>query len=333
MVCEAGNDFTNDHFNLRIASIFVVLGLSALGSFLPLVVLHLKFKVPEVVFFIFRYVGSGVIVSTAFIHLLAEGSKNLSEPCLGSPFTDYPFGALFGLLGVFVMLIFDIIAHRALSKRAHSHNVGYSEIDKLATADHEKVSQLEEGCSQQHAQSLQDQALESSDSEKTEAYYLQILNSIVLEFGIVFHSVFVGLSLAIAGANEFVPLFIAISFHQMFEGLGLGVRFALTRWPANKQYMPWLLSLLYSFTTPIAISIGIGARNSYPPGSATSLLVNGIFSSFCGGILIYNGLIELMYYDFIISGDMKNASIKRVVGAYTCLAAGAGIMALIGKWA
>ena len=45
----------------------------------------------------------------------------------------------------------------------------------------------------------------------------------VLELGIIFHSVIIGVDL---GANQSVstirPLLVALSFHQFFEGVGLG---------------------------------------------------------------------------------------------------------------
>jgi zinc transporter 1/2/3 len=57
-------------------------------------------------------------------------------------------------------------------------------------------------------------------SEKMEVYMAQLTSIFILEFGIVFHSVFIGLTLVVSG-EEFTVLYIVIVFHQTFEGLGL----------------------------------------------------------------------------------------------------------------
>lgn len=74
-------------------------------------------------------------------------------------------------------------------------------------------------------------------------------------------------------------------------------------------------------------------RQSFAPGSQTTLIVNGVFDSISAGILIYTGLVELMAHEFMFSGYMQNAPLKEVFGAFATMAAGAGLMALLGKWA
>ena len=56
----------------------------------------------------------------------------------------------------------------------------------------------------------------------------------ILEFGVIFHSVFIGLTLAVAGSN-FTVLYIVLTFHQTFEGLGLGSRLATAQWQGRKD--------------------------------------------------------------------------------------------------
>ena len=53
-----------------------------------------------------------------------------------------------------------------------------------------------------------------------------ILQCLLLEAGILFHSVFIGLAVSVSTGSAFVVLLIAISFHQTFEGLALGSRIA-----------------------------------------------------------------------------------------------------------
>lgn len=126
-----------------------------------------------------------------------------------------------------------------------------------------------------------------------EEYAAQLTGIFILEFGIIFHSIFIGLTLAVAG-EEFIVLYIVLVFHQSFEGLALGSRLASIQWPQSKRWTPYLLGAGYAISTPIAIAIGLGARTTFSPGSRDFLVVNGVFDSLSAGILIYTGLVELM---------------------------------------
>ena len=170
------------------------------------------------------------------------------------------------------------------------------------------------------------------NDQSKEQYYGQLLNVFVLEFGVMFHSVFIGLSLAVSG-EEFKSLYIVLVFHQMFEGLGLGTRIATTDW-SRHRFTPWILAIAYTLCTPIAIAIGLGVRESYPPGSRRSLITNGVFDSISAGILVYTGIVELMAHEFLYSGEFKGPNgFKRMLWAYFVMCWGAGLMALLGKWA
>lgn len=165
-----------------------------------------------------------------------------------------------------------------------------------------------------------------------ESYAAQLTAIAILEFGVIFHSVFIGLTLAVAG-EEFPTLYVVLVFHQTFEGLALGSRLASIEWPKSKRWTPYWLATGYAISTPIAIAIGLGVRQSFAPGSQTTLIVNGIFDSISAGILIYTGLVELMAHEFMFSGYMQRAPIKEVLAAVGTMALGAALMALLGKWA
>lgn len=128
-------------------------------------------------------------------------------------------------------------------------------------------------------------------------------------------------------------LYIVLSFHQTFEGLALGSRLASIEWPQSKRWTPYLLAIGFAITSPLAIAIGLAVRSLYDPGSAAALIANGVFDSISAGILIYTGLVELMAHDFIFSSHMQQASIREVLGAFGMMCGGAGMMAMLGKWA
>lgn len=339
--CLSTNSYNGKYWEARVSSVPVLFVVSALGSFTPLLAAYsTRFRVPRWIFDAIKYFGSGVIIATGFIHLMAEAAANLSNECLGPPFTEYPFAEGIALIGVFCIFFFDVIAHQRLSVKAKEYlEAGQNgdslmEFESVGRLQNEIPKEVEQetNFSKHTNESTEIKEVDKRDLSKLESIYQKILNCVVLECGIVFHSVFVGLSLTIAG-NDFVTLYIAISFHQFFEGLGLGTRFATTQWPKGKRYVPWVMSLAYSLTTPLAAGIGLIVRRSYPEGSRTALITTGVFDAACGGILIYNSIAELMAFDFMYSGDFKNKSIKHLLVAFVYLTLGAFAMALISKWA
>lgn len=66
----SGNDY-NGRLGARISALFVILIVSTCVTFFPVVAKRVKWlKVPLYVYLFARYFGAGVIVATAFIHLL-----------------------------------------------------------------------------------------------------------------------------------------------------------------------------------------------------------------------------------------------------------------------
>ena len=178
-----------------------------------------------------------------------------------------------------------------------------------------------------HSREHMDNEEFNSDWEKRgllpESYAAQMTAIFILEFGVIFHSIFIGLTLAVAG-EEFITLYIVLVFHQTFEGLGLGTRLAGAPWPKSKRWTPYVLGVCYAFSTPIAIAIGLGVRQTYPPQSQTTLIVNGCFDAISAGILIYTGLIELMAHEFMFSPSMIRAPLRTLFGAFLLMCLGAG---------
>ncbi|KAI8937987.1 hypothetical protein NX059_005665 [Plenodomus lindquistii] len=159
-----------------------------------------------------------------------------------------------------------------------------------------------------------------------------IMQVFLLEMGILFHSIFIGMSLAVAVGNDFTVLLIAIIFHQTFEGLALGVRIADINWkPRSPQ--PWLMALAYGCTTPLGQAIGIATHTLYSPDSEVGLLVVGIMNAISAGFLIFASLVELMSEDFLSDESWKVLRGQRRVIACLLVFAGAFLMSLVGAWA
>lgn len=363
--CDAGIEENDDRMGARISTIFVILATSAIGTFLPILSSKYSFiRLPTWVFFITKYFGSGVIFATGFIHLLQPSNDDLSTDCLGGVWVTYPMAFAFMMISFFVLFLFELVSFHYLDRKlseysdevegeeghTHSH-FGNADLytkkkEDESEEDEDHASQCQDKSETEkskqiypshfsHADVHQDpEVLGTPVSRKDREQYIgQLFGVMVLEFGVVFHSVFVGISLAIAG-DEFVSLYIVLVFHQMFEGLGLGTRIATTNWPKKYKYTPWIMGLIYTLTTPIAIAIGLGVRTSYPPGSSTALIVNGTFDSISAGILIYTAIVELVAHEFLYSNEFKGkGGLKKMFGAYLIMCVGTALMALLGKWA
>ena len=352
--CTPGNDY-DGRMGLRIASIFVILVGSLIGAVFPVYAeRHRGLNVPAWAFFIAKYFGSGVIVATALIHLLAPATDALTNPCLTGPITEYDWVEGIVLMTIFVLFFVELMVMRfAKFGDNHDHSHSHGETTTLDSKKQPDAILPPSPTKDEESQSLSSprhrgshvpgddhlgHSREHTDIEdlhpkfSLEDYSAQMTGIFILEFGVIFHSVFIGLTLAVSG-DEFITLFIVLVFHQTFEGLGLGSRLAATPWPKSKRATPYVLGIAYAFSTPIAIAVGLGLRKSYPPESSTTLIVNGVFDSISAGILIYTGLVELMAHEFMFSSFMRSANIRVVLAAFGCMCLGAGLMALLGKWA
>ncbi|KAF4968627.1 hypothetical protein FSARC_4002 [Fusarium sarcochroum] len=153
----------------------------------------------------------------------------------------------------------------------------------------------------------------------------------LLEGGILFHSVFVGMTIAMT-TDGLVVLLVAIMFHQMFEGLGLGSRIAAVPYPRG-SFRPWLLVLAFGTTAPIGQAIGIASRNSYDPEGELGLIMVGVFNSISSGLLIYAALVNLMVEDFLSEEAQLVMKKKDKIAAFAWVFTGAFGMSVVGAFA
>lgn len=158
------------------------------------------------------------------------------------------------------------------------------------------------------------------------------LQCFLLEMGILFHSVFIGMALSVTVGPPFIVLLIAIIFHQTFEGLALGSRIAVLKWPEG-SWQPWIMALAYGLTTPIGQAIGLGTHTLYAPDSQTGLLMVGIMNAISSGLLVFAGLVELLAEDFLSDESWHTLTGSRRIWACICVFAGAFGMSLVGAWA
>ncbi|GJC89937.1 zinc-regulated transporter 2 [Colletotrichum liriopes] len=155
---------------------------------------------------------------------------------------------------------------------------------------------------------------------------------LLLEGGILFHSIFIGMAISVATGPTFIVFLIAISFHQTFEGLALGSRIAAIQLPRS-SLRPWLMVLAFGGTTPLGQLIGLIVHNLYDPMSQTGLLMVGFMNSISAGLLLFAGLVQLLAEDFLSEKSYKILQGRKRLNAYMAVVGGASLMAIVGAFA
>ncbi|GLB41876.1 putative ZIP Zinc transporter [Lyophyllum shimeji] len=338
--CRSGGG-AEDLLGLRVASIFIILVGSSSGALFPVLARRSSWlHVPKAVFDFAKYFGSGVIIATAFIHLLAPALEALGSPCLSPAWSVYPYALALCLLSIFGIFIVELLAFRwgtaklkklGLHHDHHGHNLPSHaahgpEYNQPATPV--EVPKAADEKSELDSEALQHAHHANTIADNATA---QIIGVAILEFGVALHSILIGLTLAVDPG--FKILFVVLVFHQTFEGLGIGSRLAYMRLPHSYNWVPFAGAVLYGITTPIGIAIGLGARSTYNPGSATASIVSGVLDALSAGILMYTGLVELLAHEFLFNKEMMDGSNKQLVYSVGSMLLGCALMALLGRWA
>ena len=358
----------NGQLGARVSALFVILVVSSAATFFPVVAKRVpRLHIPLYVYLFARYFGAGVIVATAFIHLLDPAYGEIGpQTCVGMTggWAEYswpPAIVLGAVMGIFLLDFgaeryveikygvrseadiqtavtgqgegaagddTDIRRNSAVVNRALSITGGRREHEnrsRPATAG--EVNAYEKKFTETTTDTAE---TEVDETARRLAFSQQIAAFLILEFGVIFHSVIIGLNLGVAG-SEFSTLYPVLVFHQSFEGLGIGARMSTIPFRHGSR-LPWLLCAAYGLTTPISIAIGLGLKTTYNPGSFTANVVSGVLDSMSAGILIYTGLVELLARDFLFN-PLRTKDNKRLTFMMVCVFLGAGLMALLGKWA
>jgi zinc transporter 1/2/3 len=370
---NAGTVDNYDHHNgARISAIFVILFLATVATMFPvLAVRSEKLRIPLYVYLFARYFGSGVIIATAFIHLLDPAYAEIGpQTCVGmtGAWANYSWPPAIAMTSAMCVFLLDFTVECHVQAKYGLENVNvHGDVEGTVTRNSDAEHHPQQQPQRALPSSKQDEGLQGNelpaqgnnpsdvelavvpavpaavvvvekDAKQLAAeraierdFQKQISAFLVLEFGVIFHSIIIGLNLGVAG-SEFRTLYPVLSFHQAFEGLGIGARLSTIPFPHRLRYAPWLLCLLFGMTTPIAIAIGLGLRSTYSPGSFTADVVSGILDSTSAGILLYTGFVEFLARDFMFHPE-RSADRKRVTFMICCLYLGIGLMALLGKWA
>ncbi|KUJ24451.1 Zinc/iron permease [Mollisia scopiformis] len=392
----------------HVFALFLILTLSTLACGFPLVSRRSS-KSPAATRFIFisQHFGTGVLIATAFVHLLPTAFVSLTDPCLPD-FFSVQYRPLAGLIAMFSALVvvgLEMFLTTRGAGHSHSHDwdaldeeedahehsangsakplrkkvngrlgkLGLNRPNDIALEDIDASEGLVAGVSplpvstpdavgtnnhKYHDENDIDSDLDLDELDPTaeafnpsppdrdieqsaaapktlsteEQQKKQMLQCMLLEAGILFHSVFIGMAVSVATGPPFVVFLVAIAFHQSFEGLALGSRIAAINFPRH-SIKPWVMVLAYGTTTPIGQAIGLMVQESYDPQSATGLLMVGFMNAISSGLLVFAGLVQLLAEDFLSDKSYGILKGRRRWEAFGAVLAGATLMAIVGAFA
>ncbi|KAL7318490.1 hypothetical protein PS15m_001728 [Mucor circinelloides] len=338
----------NHEYNMpiRVGALFIIFGTSALGVFTPIIMHRIspydKGSSRDWMLTMGKFFGTGVILATAFVHMLPEALDNFGSPCLDAGWQTYgAFAGVFCMISSFALQLLELAAvaniERIRAKKAaenmsldlektqqSSASLETSSTD--TTAGNSPIEQQQTTVCVDHGH---DHVHSAGLFEEEEAF--KHIGTLILELGIVMHSIIIGITLANTGNDEFITLLIALVFHQFFEGVALGTRINDMNIKGWKR--PALMGILFIIMTPIGCAIGIGIHSSFNPNSSSSILASAILDSLSAGILLYNAYISLMSQEINQNAEFRQAPFLRKFVCFISMYCGAGLMALLGKWA
>lgn len=287
--CGSGRSMEDYNTALHVWALFIVLLVSGTACAFPMIVIKFpNLRIPSSFLFLARHFGTGVLLATAFVHLLPTAFLSLTDPCLPAFWTkSYPaLSGAIALGSVFLVTVVEMIfspgqrlcpgssQQRAASDEANSDadvavatvpndsaggeesatprddleaarqpcrspieamNIGLirdfgplcgrsSSSGRVLTRMDDESARLDqvEAEMQRHSQREKEEKENHGESSLKEGVPLTpeqhqkkaVLQCMLLEMGILFHSVFIGMAMSVSVGKEFVVLWIAISFHR-----------------------------------------------------------------------------------------------------------------------
>ncbi|KAF4337530.1 zinc transporter [Fusarium beomiforme] len=311
---------------LRVGLLFVILATGALGVFGPILLHKMMPSKLNIILIVLKQFGTGIIISTAFLY--THAFLMFGNQCIGELGYEATTSALV-MAGIFLSFLVEYIGNRiVLTKTKASASL--------------------------------------SDVERKSAWLsTEVVSVLVMEMGILFHSLLIGLTLVVAGDEYFLTLFVVILFHQMFEGIALGSRIATIgtsddthapivsrpsqdtssaqdsdKAPVSTDIIPNQdgalvgltmkkklgLASLFAFITPIGMAIGIGVLQKFNGNDKSTLIAIGTLDAVSAGILMWVGLVEMWAADWMSGGHGHKAELADA-NLFTTFLAGIGLVA------
>ncbi|ERN15298.1 zinc transporter 4, chloroplastic isoform X1 [Amborella trichopoda] len=358
-------------FQLKMAAMCIILFASIAGVALPLLGRRQRLlRTDGNVFFVAKAFAAGVILATGFVHMLPDSSTALTDPCLPSVFSKFPFSGFVAMFASLITLVVDFVATQYY-ERKHEKEEGARVSTVMEDGEVVVVGTEEEGngvgekrvgdfgekngmhivgmhahaAAHRHSHPHGHHSCEDTTHEHTRKLVGHAHT----------HSGHEDVESNVRHVVVSQVLEVGIVSHSMIIGLSVGVSqspctirpliaalsfhqffegFALGGCISQAEFKRLSTSLMASFfsiTTPVGIGIGTAISSVYNTNSPRALVVEGIFDAISAGILVYMALVDLIAADFLSKRMSCNTRLQ--VCSYLALFLGATLMSLLAIWA
>lgn len=319
---------------LKLISMFVIFFTSVIGISAPVMLARFFHGKPmyDKAILIIKCFAAGVILSTSLVHVLPDAYDALADCQVSShhPWKDFPFSGLITLIGVLTALLVDLTATSHVDGYSHGHGHGHGSKEVTAYTRIGDGEELRKSVVEIEVVEAGEERRRLKEEEMVKMK--QRMVSQVLEIGIIFHSVIIGVTMGMSQNQCTIkPLVAALAFHQIFEGMGLGGCIAQAGFKiGTTAYM----CFMFSVTTPMGIMLGmiLFSITGYDDSNPNALILEGLLGSLSSGILIYMGLVDLIALDFFHNKLMSSETwLKKI--SFLALVLGSTSMSILALWA
>lgn len=249
--------------------------------------------------------------------LYTHANLMFTNECMGELDYEATTSAIV-MAGIFLAFLFEYIGHRIIVAR---------ESKECSTETHE-TPRKEAPPPQATLAHLGHSHGATHDPTKPDTKF----SVLVMEAGVIFHSILIGLTLVVAGDSFYKTLLVVIVFHQFFEGLALGARIATL--PGAIFPSKAIMAGIFALITPIGMAIGLGVLRTFNGNEKSTLVALGTLDALSAGILVWVGVVDMWARDWVVEGgEMLNANLPKVLTGGLSLVTGLVLMGLLGKWA
>ncbi|MCJ1482078.1 high-affinity Zn(2+) transporter zrt1 [Schaereria dolodes] len=193
-LANSGNDY-DGRLGARISALFVILIVSTAVTFFPVVAKRVRWlKIPLYVYLFARYFGAGVIVATAFIHLLDPAYGEIGpNTCVGMTghWADYSWCPAIVLTSVIFIFLLDFVAERYVEVKYGAQSA--PDIQEAVTGELDDRGGEPKVDAEAAAVAFREKfsAVGFNDNEEDSAarersFKQQISAFLILEFGVIF---------------------------------------------------------------------------------------------------------------------------------------------------
>ncbi|KAI9047789.1 hypothetical protein LZ554_008499 [Drepanopeziza brunnea f. sp. 'monogermtubi'] len=319
-ICEPIDQDYN--MRLRVGLIFVIFVTSGFAVFAPFLLQRFsKLTLKSIIFTILKQFGTGVIIATALVHLLTHAQMQFANECLGD-LVYHATAAAIAMGGILLSFAVEYIGNRCVARR--------NQAEPLPVDSEEQLSTSRKGTNPTVPSTSNTSIAALGHAHPIGLHPDTHFSVAVLEAGVMFHSILIGINLNVTPNSAYNTLFVVILFHQMFEGLALGIRIAGLK-SSTSLLTKIIMAGAFALITPLGMAIGAGVLETFNGNDPTTIVTIGTLNALSAGILLWVGLVEMLAHDWMY-GELANAGLVKGLVGGASLVAGLALMSLLGRW-